>query len=317
LRPRIPFANAKLCVVGNVNRDVKVHDAPGSKALLRDGETAITAVTESIGGGGANSACAAAALGAGVYFVGKVGADSLGAVLKRAMERHGVKTRLTVDNKCSTGTTVALDFETGHRHFLSCLPNNRNVTFADLDLSALKKCEHLLRADVWFSRQMLETGNELLLFEARRLGLTTSLDINFDPAWSSGAVPEIRRRKRLLRKVLGSVDIAHGNVRELCEFTETADLGSALKKLESWGVGSVVVHLGNRGAGFYRKGKLIIEPASRARRTVHSTGTGDVLSICMILLARNDRLSIREKLRRSNQVVREFMEGRRKLIPAL
>lgn len=312
-----PFTEASICVVGNINRDVKVHAVTGSEHLLRDGETSVQAITETIGGGGANSACAAAALGARVHFVGKVGADALGKQLRIAMEKHGVRTHLKADRACASGTTVALGLATGHRHFLSCLPNNQTLQFKDLDLRALSSCQELLRADVWFSRQMLEEGNERLLSEARVRGLRTSLDINFDPVWSSGSAREIRRRKRLLRNILSLVDMAHGNVRELCEFSDASDLNTALKLVSAWGAGSVVVHLGRKGAGFYSDGELVVEPANQARRAVHSTGTGDVLSICMILLAANEELSIPQKLRISNRVVREFMEGKRQLIPEL
>jgi sugar/nucleoside kinase (ribokinase family) len=312
-----PFARASLCIVGNINRDVKVHDAPASPSLLRDGETSVPMITETIGGGGANSACAAAGLGGRVYFIGKTGADALGRHLRRALEKHGVQPRLKSDPGCSTGTTVALGLKNGHRHFLSCLPNNASLRFADLDLTPLKRSEHLLRADVWFSREMLESGNERLLRAARGLGTKTSLDINFDPVWSRGPATEIRHRKGLLKQVLPLVDLAHGNTRELCEFADARNLNDALTKLTAWGVGSVVVHLGSRGAGFYREGKFLIEPANRAKRAVHSTGTGDVLSICMILLDSNETLSIQQKLHLSNRVVREFMEGRRNLIPEL
>jgi sugar/nucleoside kinase (ribokinase family) len=224
---------------------------------------------------------------------------------------------LTRDRNSASGTTVALGFASGQRHFLSSLPNNQTLRFEDLDLAVLQKSRHLLRADVWFSRQMLEEGNQRLLSKAREYGLATSLDINFDPVWSTGSAREIRHRKHVLRKVLPLVDMAHGNVRELCEFTDTLDLADALKQLRKWGVGSVVVHLGKRGAGFYQDGEFVVEPANQARRRVHSTGTGDVLSICMILLSANDKLSTQQKLRLSNRVVREFMEGRRSLIPLL
>jgi sugar/nucleoside kinase (ribokinase family) len=317
VRRQNPFAGSFLCVVGNINRDVKVLAVPGTTALLRDGETSVPGIIETIGGGGANSACAAAALGARVHFIGKVGEDKLGKDLERALTAHGVKACLTRDKTCASGTTVALGLANGHRHFLSCLPNNETLRFEDLDLGTLGKCRHLLRADVWFSRQMLEHGNECLFSTARKQGLMTSLDINFDPVWSTGSRREIRHRKRLLRRVLGLVDLAHGNVRELCEFTECSDQNTALKRLTDWGVGSVVVHLGAKGAGYYSGGRLEIEPANRARRAVQATGTGDVLSICMILLEENRDLSICEKLRLSNRVVREFMEGRRALIPQL
>jgi sugar/nucleoside kinase (ribokinase family) len=312
-----PFSGSSLCVVGNINRDIKLQGVTPSPSLLRDGETSVSNVTETIGGGGANSACAAAALSAHVHFVGKVGADALGEHLRKVMQRHGVKTHLARDANCSTGTTAALGFENGQRHFLSCLPNNQNLRFEDLDLAALDRTGHLLRADVWFSTPMLEEGNRLLFSEARKRHVGTSLDINFDPAWSTGSAREVHHRKQLLRKVLGLVDVAHGNVRELREFTDCADLKTALKRLAGWGVGAVVVHLGAKGAGYFRDGHLVVGPADRANRTVHSTGTGDVLSVCMILLESRTDLSIQEKLQLSNRIVREFMEGRRSLIPPL
>ncbi|HEY5915174.1 MAG TPA: carbohydrate kinase family protein [Verrucomicrobiae bacterium] len=306
-----------VCVVGNINRDVKVQSVPATARLFEDGETPVPPIVETIGGGGANSACAAAALGASVRFVGKAGADALGERLANAMERHGVRTHLARDPHCATGTTVALGFADGRRHFLSCLPNNETLRFDDLDLVALDGCAHLLRADVWFSQAMLEGGNVRLFSEARRRGLTTSLDLNFDPSWSTGTTEQIVRRKKLLRETLGQVDLAHGNVRELCEFTDSADLETALRRLTDWGVKAVVVHLGVRGAGFWADGELTIVAPSPAHTIVNSTGTGDVLSICMILLHARTDLTIQDKLRCSNQVVSEFMEGKRILIPVI
>ncbi len=313
----ISFSGVPLCVVGNINRDVKAQGVPESPGLLGDGETSVPRIVETIGGGGANSACAAAALGARVRFVGKVGADALGERLRQAMEKHGVRMHLARDSRCATGSTIALGFETGHRHFLSCLPNNETLTFDDLDLRALDSCAHLLRADVWFSQAMLEGGNRLLLSEARRRRLRTSLDINFDPRWSTGAAAEIGRRKQRLREVLGLVDLAHGNVRELCQFTDSRDLETALRRLSDWGVKAAVVHLGAQGAGYWVTDELVIEPPSLVERPVNATGGGDVLSMCMILLEARTDLSIREKLRASNRVVSEFLAGRRTMIPLI
>jgi sugar/nucleoside kinase (ribokinase family) len=312
-----PFSATQLCVVGNINRDVKVQQVPESPGLLRDGETGVSGIVETVGGGGANSACAAAALGVGVRFVGKTGADALGDRLRQALEEHGVRAHLARDPRCATGTTVALGYASGQRHFLSCLPNNQTLAFEDLDLSALEGCRHLLRADVWFSQAMLEGGNRRLLLEARRGGLATSLDINFDPQWSTGPKEAIARRKQQLREVLDLIDLAHGNVRELCEFTDSADLETALRRLTEWGVKAVVAHLGSHGAGYWKDGELVVEPPDFALNPLNTTGTGDVLSISMILLEAAPKLSTRQKLRLANGIVRDFVEGRRKLIPDL
>ena len=58
------FQLGRLCVVGNLNRDIKVSALHPTPALFEDGETAVAELVETIGGGGANSACAAAALAA-------------------------------------------------------------------------------------------------------------------------------------------------------------------------------------------------------------------------------------------------------------
>jgi len=311
------FAGPPVCIVGNINRDVKVQNVPASPQLFEDGESSVPSIIETIGGGGANSACAAAGLGGTVRFIGKVGSDALGARLKQALKNQGVEPYLAVDQRCATGTTVALGLSSGQRHFLSCLPNNESLRFEHLDLSALDGCAHLLRADVWFSEPMLQGGNAQLFKEARRRGLATSLDLNFDPCWSTGDNQRITRRKKLLREVLGLVDLAHGNVRELCEFTDSSELEVALTRLTEWGVKAAVVHLGSRGAGFWADGELVIEAASPAQEIVNSTGTGDVLSMCMILLHARTDLTLQEKLRRSNEVVREFMEARRQLLPKI
>ena len=86
MNEKVSFYGPPVCVVGNINRDVKLHGVPASTGILRDGETGVSSVRETIGGGGANSACAAAALGGDVRFVGKLGMDPLGERLRLAID---------------------------------------------------------------------------------------------------------------------------------------------------------------------------------------------------------------------------------------
>ena len=110
-----------LCVVGNINRDLKTAPLPTGECLFRDGEISVPYVVETIGGGGANSTFAAAALGADVTFVGRIGADALGERLQRTLQRHKIGSQLVYKTQPS-GTSIALAFENGHRHFISCRP---------------------------------------------------------------------------------------------------------------------------------------------------------------------------------------------------
>ncbi|MHB8523767.1 MAG: carbohydrate kinase family protein [Limisphaerales bacterium] len=308
---------ANLCVVGNINRDLKPAPLRPGDYLFQDGETAVASIAETIGGGGANSAFAAAALGARVAFLGKVGADALGDRLERTLARHGIAARLARDSGHPTGTSVALTFDNGQRHFISSLPNNEALAFDDLDLRVLPEFGHLFRADIWFSEKMLFGGNERLFRAARDAGLAVSIDLNWDPQWGRANAGEILERKQAVRAALPWVNLAHGNARELIEFADAADLDAALRRLTDWGVGAVVVHLGERGAGYFLRGELTVEPPAPVTQRVNTTGTGDVLSVCMMLLHQQSDVPIPERLRLANRVVAEFIEGKRQLIPAI
>ena len=120
-----------------------------------------------------------------------------------------------------------------------------------------------------------------------------------------------------LRRILPLIDLAHGNVRELCAFTDTSDLNTALQSLARWGAGAVVVHKGAEGAGYYAEGQLVTEPPAPVKQRLIATGTGDALSVCMALLHDRADIPVQEKLRLSNAIVAEFMEGKRRLIPGL
>jgi len=311
------FAAESLCVVGNINRDVKTAPLSPGPHLFQDGETSVESIVETIGGGGANSAFAAAALGAKVGFLGKVGLDSLGDRLEQCLNQHGISSRLSKSREHPTGTSINLTYTNGQRHFVSCLPNNQSLSLEDLDLSVLPGFRHLYRADIWFSRSMLFEGNKELFQIARRSGIKVSIDLNWDPQWGCRPKEEILARKQAVRAVLPWATVAHGNVGELNEFAGSSDLATTLNRLADWGVEGVVVHMGNKGAGYFHNRFLTVAPAVAVSNHVNTTGTGDVLSVSMMLLHDRQDTSIAEKLQLSNSIVSEFIEGKRRLIPTL
>ena len=266
------------------------------------------------------AAAAAAALGAKVAFLGKVGADSLGLRLEAALRRQGVDPHLRNDPVAPTGTSINLVYDTGHRHFVSSLPNNESLAFEDLDLSVLPRYEHLSRTDVWFSEAMLYGGNQRLFRAAREAGMSTSIDLNWDPRWGVASAGEVDRRKRAIREVLPWADLVHGNIRELNDFAGGAELEVTLRRIVDWGARAIVVHMGTAGAGYFAGcvdgHSFTVEPAYPAAAQVNTTGTGDVLSVCMMLQHRL-AIPVRDKLRLANRIVSEYIEGTRTLCAAL
>ncbi|MBI5383408.1 MAG: hypothetical protein HZA90_01835 [Verrucomicrobia bacterium] len=311
------FRHTSLCVVGSLCRDVKTAPLAAGNHLFQDGETPAGFIVETIGGGGAISAMAAAGLGAEARLAGKIGGDPLGARLEQALLDRGVKSFVRRDPSVRTGSTVVLSFTNGGRHFLSSQPNNSSLAFDDLDLSMLAGTGHLLRADIWFSEPMLASGNARLLQAARDHGVATSLDLNWDPLWGSADTGRSAARKEAVRRLLPLVNLVHGNIRELNLFADSPDLATTLDRLAAWGAEAVVVHMGAEGAGYYSDGQLTVAPCAPVRRCVNTTGTGDLLSVCMMLLHAQTQIPILEKLRLANRIVAEFMEGKRDFLPVL
>jgi 2-dehydro-3-deoxygluconokinase len=301
-----------LAIVGNINLDIKISVLGVDEAVFTDGETSVSEIYESIGGGGANTAVAAAQLGAAVHFFGCVGDDELGSRLERAMQGFGVTTYLA-RRPVATGRSINLNWTNGCRHFISSLPNTRALTVEDIDIPA--GCRQLLRADVWFSEPMLEYGNQRLFERARAAGVETCLDINWDPEWSVPGNPRVPARKECLRRILHLISYVHGNERELSYCTGCSTVLDACRWLVAQGCGEVIVHRGAQGAASFSASRGWVEvPAAPVDRIVCSTGSGDVFCAAHMLLS---HLETRERLTASAEIAAGHLAGRRVLLPRL
>ena len=220
------------------------------------------------------------------------------------------------DPNVATGSSVVLSYRDGRRHFVSCQPNNYSLAMSDIDQEMLTDAGHLLRADVWFSEPMLAGGNDLLFQAARAQGLATSLDINWDPYWGSADAATIPAQG------FRATDLALGRpgprqrprAEPVCRL-QRSGRGSA--QITAWGAAAIVIHLGADGAGYYDRGQLTVAPAVPVRQYKNTAGTGDLLSVCMMLMHGRDDIPLDDRLRLANAIVAEFIEGKRGVIPVL
>jgi sugar/nucleoside kinase (ribokinase family) len=308
---KIPVA-----IVGNLNLDVRTSPIPSSAVLTADGETSVTEIDESVGGGAANTAAAVALMGGVPHLCCAVGADELGARLCRFLEGLGVRVHPAVKSG-ATGRSIALTWESHHRHFVSSLPNTRLLEEADIDLVALSRagCRHLYRADVWFGDRMLAEGNASLFRRARLAGMETSLDINWDPSWMPGGdAGRVRERISNLRASLRSVSFVHGNERELALFTGGTSIEHSARLLREWGAGSVIVHRGARGCAAATSAGWIDIPAVPVTRIVGEAGTGDVFTAAFLL---SPHLPMEARLRECAAAAARPLQGTPRYTPAL
>jgi ribokinase len=124
----------RIVVVGSCNMDLVARaprlPAPGETIL--DGE-----FYTAHGGKGANQAVAAARLGAAVVFVGRTGADSFGAQLRRGLEADGVDTTYLVDDPAApTGVAIILVDHRGENSIVVASGANLRLTPQAVDQAA-------------------------------------------------------------------------------------------------------------------------------------------------------------------------------------
>lgn len=311
-----PVPASPIAVVGNLNLDYRTSPIPAVTSIMSDGETTMQEIYETLGGGGANTAAAATALGGRVHLVAAVGNDSLRRRLEAHLASIGI-VPILARKDAPTGRSIALTWDHHERHFLSCLPSSALLAGEDIDLKGLHAagCRALYRADVWFAPRLLESGNLRLLRDAEALGMETSLDVNWDPVWSTSDAGLIASRVAALAGALPHVNYVHGNERELCRFTGEPNPIRAAKWILDRGAGTVVLHRGAQGcAVFTNDGRRTEMPARPVDHALCESGTGDVFIAAFLLLP---DLPMTERLRTCAEVAARHLEGSMTLLPRL
>lgn len=234
-------------VVGDINADLILTDLnaapqPGREVLA--GACALT-----LGGSSAICAAGIGALGHPVAFVGKVGKDEIGDRMLSLLRDRRVDVS-GVARGGRTGITVSISHPTD-RALVTFGGTVATTRRRDLNIPALARFGHLHMAG-YFLQAALRPDVPLILAQAKKAGLTTSLDPGWDPE-SRWDVP------------LKNVDVL---------FVNEAESGALRPK----GVETVVVKLGAQGA---RVGALRV-PAPRVA-AVDTTGAGDTFDAGFIV----------------------------------
>jgi sugar/nucleoside kinase (ribokinase family) len=247
-------------VAGEINVDLILRGAPPpelDKELLAEDMDLV------LGGSSSITAFNLARLGARVGFVGVVGDDTFGRYCAERLRWAGVDlAHLKWAPKEKTGITVWLT--RGDRRAGVTYPGTiARLRARDVPSEYLRRARHL-HVGAYFFQTSLHPGAAALFRRARKLGLTTSLDTNYDPAetWDSG-----------LQAVLKETDLFLPNEDEARRLTGLADVfeaAAALRKLAR----IVVIKRGARGALVAAEQGAFTVPAVRVK-AVEMTGAGD------------------------------------------
>ena len=250
----------KVCILGSINMDEVV----GCNEMPKVGETILADNFKKVPGGkGANQAVAARRMGLEVFMIGKIGADSNGEVLLKALEKDGINTEYVFkDENNSTGVAIIFVDSHGNNSIAVVAGSNMAITSEDLlkSQNAIKNSKLLI--------SQFETPIDITIeaFKfARENGVVTLLN----PA-PAREIPD---------ELLMYTDIIVPNETEAESLTgvkvfdvETAKV-AANKFLEK-GAKYVIITLGEKGAAIVSKNSSTLVPANKVV-AVDTTAAGD------------------------------------------
>lgn len=253
--------NFDVLVAGEINPDL-ILSGPGLEPRFGQQEVLVDSASLTIGSSSAIFACGAARLGLKVAFVGKCGDDLFGRFMLEEMQKRGVDTKyVIVIPDQATGLSIILNRGVD-RAILTHLGLIPALTSEEVSDDLLCQARHLHVAS-YFLQTALQPGLPRLFARARSLGLTTSLDTNYDPSESWSGFGEL----------LAVTNIFLPNEAEACSLTgaETADSAATLL---SERVETLAIKLGARGTMGVTEGKKF-EVASIPVEVVDTVGAGD------------------------------------------
>ena len=251
-------------------------------------EKLVDSATLAIGSSSVIFACGAARLGLKVAFIGKCGDDVFGRFMLDEMQKRGVDIgNVIVSQTESTGLSVILnqpfDYSQGDRAILTHLGLIADLQATDISDSLLAQARHLHVAS-YFLQTKLQPDLPALFKRARSLGLTTSLDTNYDPS----------EQWRGFDDLLAVTNVFLPNEAEAMSLTAAKNADEAANRLrlalsgaEGSKVEAAAIKLGKDGAlGISQSQK--IQMSSIPVRVVDTVGAGDTFDAGFIYGYLND-----------------------------
>jgi sugar/nucleoside kinase (ribokinase family) len=252
----------EVCVVGELNLDLILYGLP--KELVPDREHLASNMAFTLGSSSGIFAHNVSMLGTKVGFISKIGSDPLGAMAAQRLSAAGVDMSRVkqATGTTSTGLTVVLPHDQ-HRYMLTYPGTMFEMQYSDIDMDYLRTARHFHLSSFYLHRALRPRIVDLFR-EAKKSGLSTSLDTNDDPEneWAQD-----------LFEVLKYVDVFMPNGREAKKIARTNDLSQALNLLS--GLAKIVVMKSGSGSAICRTGDQQWGLAPPTVKLVDDVGAGD------------------------------------------
>lgn len=255
-----PETQYDLLVAGEINPDLIL--SGNVKPEFGQVEKLVDSAALTIGSSSAIFACGAARLGLKVAFVGICGADVFGRFMLAEMSKRGVDiSQVIVRPDGQTGLSVILN-QQFDRAILTHSGLIAELQASDIADSLLAQARHLHVAS-YFLQTKLQPDLPALFKRAHTLGLSTSLDTNYDPSEKWTGFDEL----------LAVTNVFLPNEAEAKSLTGAENVEEAATRLRSK-VEALAIKMGKNGALGMSKSQRV-QVASIPVNVMDTVGAGD------------------------------------------
>lgn len=249
-----------ILVAGEINPDLIL--AGDVIPVFGQVEKLVDTAALTIGSSSAIFACGAARLGLKVAFIGVCGDDVFGRfMLDEMTKRHIDVSNVIIRPDGQTGLSIILNHQSD-RAILTHPGMIAELKASDIPDALLSHSRHLHIAS-YFLQTSLQPDLPDLFRHAQKLGLTTSLDTNYDPSEKWIGIDDL----------LALTDVFLPNQAEVLSITQTLEVESAARQLARKAK-LIAVKLGASGA-LACQGNSIIRTGTLPVNVVDTVGAGD------------------------------------------
>ncbi|MBR9998655.1 MAG: carbohydrate kinase family protein [Cyclobacteriaceae bacterium] len=257
-------------VIGELNVDLILNNIRGFPEIGKEitaGDMQLT-----LGSSSAIFACNLSIIGATTAFLGLVGNDDFGNQVVNTLGQKQVSTEYIIrHSEHKTGATIALNY--GEERAMVTYPGAmEHLTLREITMDVLQQCRHLHVSSVFLQPGILNHLPDIFL-RAKNLGLTTSLDTQWDP---------VERWNLNLKKILPLVDVFLPNDQEIMALTKTGNVHSAIESIKD-PASIIAVKMGKEGSLGYQAGKKIMAEPYPNPDFIDAIGAGDSFNAGFIL----------------------------------
>ena len=262
-----------ILVAGEINPDLIL--TGDVKPEFDQVEKLVASATLTVGSSSVIFACGAARLGLRVAFIGVCGDDVFGRFMLAEMQKRNVNVdHVIIRTAGQTGLSVILNRE-ADRAILTHPGLIADLQASDIADSLLAQTRHLHVAS-YFLQTKLQPDLPALFQRAHALGLTTSLDTNYDPSEKWIGFDDL----------LSKTDVFLPNKTEALSITQSANVVSASEQLAQT-CKLAAIKLGAEGA-IACNGEEVIRSNSISVNVVDTVGAGDTFDAGFVFGYLND-----------------------------